>query len=66
MKLIRKGGFIMFDNMLWAGRVAIEDKRLNDSETKAVFATSQLAINDERCDTHTLSLADGFMVVHKK
>ena len=35
--LIRPGGFIMFDNVLWEGKVADLESRENDAETKALY-----------------------------
>ena len=56
----------MYDNVLWSGHVADENKRQNDEETKAIFETTQLAYNDPRVEIHTLKIGDGFMIVHKK
>jgi predicted O-methyltransferase YrrM len=38
-KLMRVGGFIMFDNVLWSGQVLDEEKRKNDPSAKALYET---------------------------
>ena len=43
-----------------------ENYRNNDQDTKMIFNTNQLALNDNRVEMHTMNLADGFMVVYKK
>lgn len=64
--LIRSGGFIMFDNVLWAGNVQHEHHRKNDEKTRCLFETNQKALNDSRVEAHTINIGDGFMVVKKK
>ena len=39
MKLLKVGGFLMFDNMLWGGRVADDKIREEDPSTKAIYET---------------------------
>ena len=43
IQLLRPGGFIMFDNILWDGRVADSDKRVNDESTKRIYETVSFA-----------------------
>jgi caffeoyl-CoA O-methyltransferase len=66
VKLLRPGGFIMFDNILWGRRVEHEELRTKDPETRAIYETILRAMKDERVDTHTINLADGFMISYKK
>ncbi len=47
-RLIRPGGFIMFDNILWQGFVADEKKREEDEITKTMYQVVQKALNDSR------------------
>ena len=65
IELMRPGGFIMFDNVLWGGKVADPDKRANDESTRMLYETVQLALKDERVDTHTIKIGDGLAIVQK-
>lgn len=47
-KLLRPGGFIMFDNVLWKGFVADEKKREEDISTQVLYQVVQNALNDAR------------------
>lgn len=37
IKLIRKGGLIIYDNMLWGGSVADENSRKIDQGTRSIY-----------------------------
>ncbi|CDW89921.1 sam-dependent methyltransferase [Stylonychia lemnae] len=65
-KLIKKGGIIMIDNIIWGGLVASEDHRQNDPKTKSIYETSQLALNNKEFDVHTIMIGDGLLIAHKK
>eukprot|EP00347_Sterkiella_histriomuscorum_P005298 403357136 len=64
--LIKDGGFIMFDNILWKGRVKDEASRDNDPKAKAAYETARMVLNDERFDTNTFMIGDGLMIATKK
>jgi predicted O-methyltransferase YrrM len=57
LKLVRKGGVILSDNVLWAGRV-IDPSDL-DSETEVIRAYNQKLFNDPRVETVMLPIGDG-------
>jgi caffeoyl-CoA O-methyltransferase len=46
VKLVRVGGLIIFDDMLWYGKVA--DPDVNDAETVALRALNEKLHHDER------------------
>ena len=64
LTLMRKGGVIALDNMLWSGAVA--DKRVRDADTRALRALNEKIAKDERVDACLLSVGDGVMVARKR
>jgi O-methyltransferase len=64
LKLVRPGGLILFDNMLWSGRVA--DKRVRDADTKALRAMNEKLRKDPRVEAVLLTVGDGVMVARRK
>lgn len=63
LKLVRAGGLILLDNMLWSGKVAQPD--VHDSDTDALRALNIKIRDDERVDACLLSVGDGVMVARK-
>ena len=64
LTLMRSGGVIALDNMLWYGAVA--DKTAQDADTKALRALNDKIVKDERVDACLLSVGDGVMVARKR
>ncbi|MEO8801721.1 MAG: class I SAM-dependent methyltransferase [Rudaea sp.] len=63
LQLLRPGGLIALDNMLWSGRVA--DPNHHDADTDAIRALNAKIHADLRVDATLLTLGDGVMLVHK-
>jgi predicted O-methyltransferase YrrM len=61
--LIRPGGAIVFDNVLWRGRVA--DAADNDDDTRALRALNAKIAADARVDKVMLPLGDGMTAVRR-
>jgi len=59
---VRKGGFIVADNVLWSGKVLLDEK---DDDTKALHEFNQMVLADERVSNVLLPIRDGLMVVCK-
>jgi predicted O-methyltransferase YrrM len=57
LQLVRSGGLIAIDNVLWSGRVA--DDSVQDDDTKAIRALNAKIAADERVDVVMLPIADG-------
>jgi O-methyltransferase len=57
LPLVRGGGLIVFDNMLWGGKVA--DPSVRDEDTRAVRALNQKIAGDSRVDAVLLPVGDG-------
>jgi caffeoyl-CoA O-methyltransferase len=64
LQLIRPGGIIMVDNVLWSGRVA--DPKENDANTTALRAFNQKLHNDSRVTLSMLPLSDGVTLALKR
>jgi caffeoyl-CoA O-methyltransferase len=64
LRLIRSGGLIALDNMLWSGAVA--DPSINDPETAALRALNAKIQADDRVDMTLTTIADGVMLACKR
>jgi caffeoyl-CoA O-methyltransferase len=64
LKLLRRGGVVALDNMLWSGAVA--DPSVNDSDTSALRALNAKIQSDDRVDMALATIADGVMLARKR
>jgi len=64
LPLVRKGGAIAFDNMLWGGAVA--DPKARDGQTRIIRALNKKIAGDERVERVLLPVGDGMMVVRRR
>ena len=64
LRLLRPGGLVLIDNVLWGGWVA--DARRRDAETAALRALNRKLHGDERIDLALLPLADGITLARKR
>jgi caffeoyl-CoA O-methyltransferase len=64
LRLLRPGGVMMFDNMLWEGRVA-EPSR-DGADTEAIRQLNEFAGRDDRVMPSLLSIGDGVLMVMKR
>ncbi len=62
---VRKGGFILADNVLWGGKV-IEKLTKTDKETKGIQDFNEMVNNDSRVEKVMLSIRDGLYLIRKK
>ena len=62
---VRRGGFILADNVLWSGKV-LEDETTMDSDTKAIVAFNKKVHADNRVDNLLLPVRDGLMMMRVK
>lgn len=63
---VRKGGFIIADNVLWSGKVLMEDEKKPDKDTRAIMEFNQKVHLDNRVENVLFPIRDGLMVVRKK
>jgi len=66
LKLLRTGGLIAFDNVLWSGRVADEVDASVDDDTAALQQLNVKLQRDERIDVALLPIGDGLTLARKK
>ena len=64
LKLVRRGGLLVLDNMLWSGNVADPDK--HDDDTDALRALNLKIKSDDRVDFCLLSADDGILLARKR
>ena len=60
LRLMRPGGLIAFDNMLWSGTVA--DPAVTDADTSALRALNAKIHDDPRVDMALATIGDGVML----
>ena len=60
---VRPGGFIIADNVLWSGKVLLDEK---DESTRALHEFNELVSSDPRVSNVLLPIRDGLMVVRKE
>ncbi|MEQ8381587.1 MAG: class I SAM-dependent methyltransferase [Coleofasciculus sp. A1-SPW-01] len=64
LQLIRPGGLIAIDNVLWGGRVA--DSQMQDKNTAAIRAFNQAISQDEQVILSLVPIADGLTLALKR
>jgi caffeoyl-CoA O-methyltransferase len=60
---LRTGGFILADNVLWSGKVLLDEK---DESTQALDDFNKMVKGDNRVSNVLLPIRDGLMVVRKE
>jgi predicted O-methyltransferase YrrM len=63
LKLVRRGGLIAIDNVLWSGKVA--DSSDQSADTVAIRALNQKIHGDSRVDATVLPIGDGLTLALK-
>lgn len=63
LQLVRPGGLIVIDNVLWSGRVA--DPQVQDNRTNKIRAFNQKLHQDQRVTLSMLAIADGLTLAMK-
>lgn len=64
LQLLRAGGLIVLDNVLWGG--AVIDSNKDDDDTRAIRAINEKVYNDERVEICMLPVADGLTLAMKR
>lgn len=62
---VRSGGYILFDNVLWSGKV-LEPVSEKDVNTKVLVELNNMIHNDDRVEEVLLPIRDGLLLVRKK
>lgn len=64
LTLLRDGGLLMFDNTLWAGRVADPDDQ--DDDTRAIRELNDRLLEDNRVSISLVPIGDGLTLARKR
>lgn len=64
LPLIKPGGYIILDNVLWSGKVADPEK--NDKDTVLLRELNTIIHADDRVEEVLLPIRDGLMIARKK
>lgn len=64
LQLLRSGGLIIIDNVLWGGQVA--QPIVQDHNTRAIRALNKRLHQDKRVDISTVGIADGITLARKR
>lgn len=64
LQLVRPGGLIAIDNVLWSGRVA--DPNTQDNRTRTIQALNQKIYSDQRVTPSLIPIADGLTLALKR
>jgi len=64
LQLVRSGGLLLIDNVLWSGKVA--DPEIRDQDTVAIRELNAKIAADPRVEACLLTVGDGVMLARKK
>lgn len=64
IELLRKGGIILADNVLWGGKV-VDEKEKNDPATAGILAFNKQVVEDNRVELVLLPVRDGLSLIRK-
>lgn len=64
LRLLKPGGVLIVDNVLWGGRVVARDVQTED--TRAIRTFNDRVQKDERVDAMILHISDGLYLIRKK
>ncbi|MBD2592798.1 class I SAM-dependent methyltransferase [Nostoc spongiaeforme FACHB-130] len=64
LQLVRPGGLIAIDNVLWSGKVV--QSELQDSSTTAIREFNSKLAQDDRIDVSLIAIADGLTLARKR
>jgi len=63
LQLVRPGGVILVDNVLWGGRVA--NQEINDEDTGGIRRLNTIIHADDRVDVSMIPIGDGLTLARK-
>ncbi len=63
---VKKGGYIIIDNVLWSGKIIIEEGAKIDKDTAAILEFNTYIQNDTSVENVLAPIRDGLMIVRKK
>jgi caffeoyl-CoA O-methyltransferase len=65
LPLVKQGGFILVDNVLWGGKV-LEPQTVIDKETSGIMAFNDYVVGCDEVEVVMLPIRDGVSLIRKK
>ncbi|SFT92545.1 Predicted O-methyltransferase YrrM [Algoriphagus locisalis] len=62
---LNPGGIILADNVLWSGKILVEEGQKIDKDTQAILDFNRMVQNDPRVENALLPIRDGVMMARK-
>jgi predicted O-methyltransferase YrrM len=62
---VNPGGIIMADNVLWSGKILVEEGKKIDKDTKVLLEYNKMVQEDPRVENILLPIRDGIMLARK-
>jgi predicted O-methyltransferase YrrM len=62
---VRSGGIILADNVLWSGKVLVQDGEKISKDTQAILDFNQMVQQDQRVENVIFPIRDGMMMARK-
>ncbi|MBQ0147607.1 MAG: class I SAM-dependent methyltransferase [Flavobacteriaceae bacterium] len=66
LELLRPGGVMLVDNVLWYGKVMMVEEDKKDPSTRILKEFNDMVTADERVDSIILPIRDGITLIRKK
>lgn len=66
MSNLKPGGFILADNVLWSGKVLMNNAEKIDKDTQAVIDFNEIVQLDKRVENVMIPMRDGLTLIQKK
>lgn len=63
---VRKGGYILVDNVLWSGKVLEKNRKKLDKDTESMLKFNEFVHEDNRVQNVLFPIRDGLMILRKK
>jgi caffeoyl-CoA O-methyltransferase len=62
---VPSGGIILADNVLWSGKILVEEGQKIDKDTRALLAFNKKVQDDQRVENVLLPIRDGVLMMRK-
>ena len=62
---VNPGGIILADNVLWSGKILVEEGKKTDKDTQVILDYNLMVQNDSRVENVLLPIRDGLMLARK-
>ncbi len=62
---VKKGGYVLIDNVLWSGKVLEKNRKKLDTDTEAILHFNRFVNEDERVQNVLFPIRDGLMILRK-